>query len=382
MNKRCIILLLAMLIAVTLCGCSDEPIWYTDKEIKNYVKNTYGSSNKFIEKETITESEDGTDIEDEYIYHYKTKDGIKFNVRSYTYLTGMKGSTWWEKGRDCNYEEAILKHYEDDILEELCESDVVEVTLDEEVINIYVGDYKNLYKIADNIANVDKFIGFNIVSGDNEPMFRVYCRATDGSQYEAAEIEMSTGKYNRLSKKEVTNLIEESLVTEVHIDNYYGITSVDLDRELLRKYKPKYMNVALNGKLTEIRLTYDDELETYTIGQLSFQDDYDGEFMYIVQELGGTYEIEGSWADCNEVVHWTLGDTQWEALYHYDMSSKAKLPDGFTVYKNNKLLELSDIGFSDAYDLYREYTLEDLTKLLNVKIGIDYDDYVVNLKTK
>ena len=106
------------------------------------------------------------------------------------------------------------------------------------------------------------------------------------------------------------------------------------------------------------------------------------EFEKMVLWLGGVYEREGSWDTYDETVHRTFGESKWIVEYSYDISKSYSPKHGFTIYKDGEELELSDLEYTDSYDLYRKYTIGDLAKLLDAKVGIDYDDYVVNFKLK
>ena len=411
-KNRGLILFIGIIAAIVLEGCSSEPIYYSKKEIKDYVKSVYGNECKLVEEITHKDGGGYGDDEEEnpsYEYVFENKDGIEFSVIAYTYHHSIDASTsiFYGKGFSCNYEAAVIEYYKEEI--ENCSKDydvTVEIT-DYSHINVYLNSYEMIDEVAELFVEIDELLSYEC-DYDNAPFsggrdsvgyLSVYIKPNvvaeyndNGEAYQGvAQIVYSKNEENRWKEEDAFEQIQRGFVIDVKEDYQQGRPSFEISDELWYAYPaPSLEVVSINGKAIEedaeyiYGFSYDWDVENYVICSLDPCQDFEnfpynyterGKFANLVELLGGKYACK-DWKAA-----WEIGDDMWTAaLYTKDADRSSYEFNSFVVYKNKDYVNLSEpSGRGNGTVSGRAFTISDMEEMLGVKFVIDEKEMTIEI---
>lgn len=373
---------LALLMGALLCGCSVEPVYYSDKEVLGYVSSVYGTGFEYVGKNVY--NDDSEEANPVYEYIFKDDKGIQFSVETYTYHVSIDASVtaFYEKGIRDNYIQKQLEYSLPEI-EKMMEGFGIEGEIDCEYLNIklFLEDYKTIGDAAQFLEELDSFMAFEYSfdkwPGRDKNMYAaVYLKP--GSDYEdwktkyACRIDMidlSKSSEERLEASQLKKHMEWSLAEKAKTDKEQIYT---LPQEFLDSYPSGELKLTLvsgSAPSKDLCFKYSFETQSYWIYNLDPCQDYEnfsyqysgrGTFEELVELLGGVYSSD------NMLAKWSIGSHEWIASLAVDKSSSYV---GFLAQCDGKMLKLSDPdGRSNGTTSGRAFTIEDVEKLLGVEI--------------
>lgn len=382
-------LLLSVFLVIALVGCSAEPVYYSKKYVKEYVKNMYGEDCKYVNVGVETD-EDGNDV---YIYNFTDGNGVAFCVYASTDHVTIDASTtiFYEKEISDNY----LKCVYDTKVEEL-EALVEKYSLDAEckenkVIWIWLDSYTQLEKVAEFVEEADVLLDLEYngegydghrTSGIAVAVFLKPDDAESGDEWKdqygnrICSMDFSSDKEKRLKADEVFTTMERALVDGIKTGSFDQYKLAD---DVMYKYPAPYIKVtSVNGN-TSLEETYsfgyDVETDSYWISGLDLCQDFEefpynytnkGKFAGLVELLGGTYSCD-DWT-----ATWEIQGNKWTAKLETTDSSTSYRYKNMTVERDGKEITLSDPQDKGNGTVSgRSFTVEDLEKMLGVDVEID-----------
>lgn len=390
-----LLLVLSFLVCFNLSGCSTEPDYYSEAEVKQYVKDVFGGDYKLVDKLT-----DNSEKNLSYEYVFKNSRGDSFSVFTSTSQDSIDASPlpFYSKNISDNYIDTVIKKHTEKITE-TCEKYNIAVEFNQNQFNnhylgieFYLQSYIQLEKAAQLIAEVDKLLSFEFDYSKTETVntyislygfpANIYIKPDAGdvnnlkSYLKVSGISFSSSKFSRLSAEKVYETIEcdfaDTVKKDIARNNAVRFTIPD---ELLSKYPAPDLYVSvINGRtISEPYCSFHRYGATgdyfYIMSNIFPCNDYDKssdiphKFANMVENLGGEYKCENSKAK------WEIDGIIWTAEY----DGNKKTYDGFSVKRDGKELTLSKEGdeYSRVSSCGRGFTPNDLEKLLNVNVIID-----------
>lgn len=381
-----------LLTCFSLAGCSTEPVYYSEEDIRDYVRSVYGSDYRLAQRSSYEDdSEEGNLV---YVYQFENSDGMSFSVSTYSYHIGIDATTtaFYSKGIMDDYAKRRLEFKEEEVREVLERYPFAwsfsEISTG---IDFGVEDYRQLPQAAELIAEVDRVMDMEgdytdaIYSGNDVWMY-LYLKPTPGMEYQGEEDQPWRGNYRyrlmavALTRSSTEELLKEedlawriqwNLTDEVKTGDmpYY-----DIPEEFLYQYPAGQLEVV--GLPLEAgyqyKFRFDLDSRKYWISSLDPCQDYEdfsyhysnrGAFAALVEALGGSYWCEDG------IAEWTIGENTWHATLVLDQESHYR---DFLVTCNGEDVALDDpMGRDNGTVSGRAFTLEDLEQLLGVTVEVD-----------
>ena len=144
--KKLFLCALILIVLAGLAACSTEPIYYSQREVKKYVKEHFGKSYKLVDKDSYEDDSKEKNMMYEYIF--ENDEGIKFSVYSSTrhICIDASESIFYEKRIRDNYIDSVVEFHAEDI-EEICEASELDAVLGEDnAVIIYLDTYEQIAK--------------------------------------------------------------------------------------------------------------------------------------------------------------------------------------------------------------------------------------------
>lgn len=381
-----VIMALFSMLFMTACDtCSTEPVYYTKAEVKQYVKEHYGSGYKLKEKDSYPD-----DTEEEnlmYEYTFENKDGVRFSVYTYTSHISIDASEsiFYSKGITDDYVQSVIDLRIDDAMK-CCEGAPFDVETEEDNdIRFYLDSYEQIPDAAEVIADIDAAISLKYndsVPGDNRGV-AVYIKPDedvedidewqDNYSYRICLVKYSNNPKSKLVEDDIIISIERSLVNGIKDKgkDYYTVPD-----ELLYKYPATWIRVNDVNGVTDfeqsIAFSYDTNRDSYWINSLDPCQDFEdfpynrteeGTFASLVELFGGTYQCD-DWK-----ANWQIGNDKWTAWLIVDDDYRYV---DFKVAKNGEELDISEgNGSYNGTVSGRGFSMEDIEKMLGVDIIVD-----------
>lgn len=381
-NKKFMIMAVLFAVCVLIVtGCSFSPTYYSEREIKNYVKNVFGKEYKLTKVDA-----------ENHDYMFSNREGFTFTVSAYTYNAHFDASEtmFYQKGLRIDYTERVLEYHADEIKELLNKYDL-DVDTSDVYYKIYVNDANEFEPLSEFISELDHILAYNF---NNDKIPRNMSEYRAGSlliviYFEdtvMSRITLSSSDDERLETSQVYTYIEEDYVNCIKA----GELNIDIDKELWDKYPAGEINtVYINGEPLNtdeydlFTFYYSRDAGIYVMFDLDPFEEFehtpysykDGALAYLVNRLGGTYTS----IDWNEAT-WTVDGVTWIATIHTRKDDTTYLE----VRRNGVKLELTDIAIhgSNEDSTGRYYTIEDLELMLDLEIEIDQTKLSANMTKK
>ncbi len=395
--KKTVLCIIIILLLAFFTACSFNPVYYSKGEVMDYAYDLFGEDIDLIDKLEYTHDE--ADEIEMHEYIFEDKYGMAFSIYNYSdnvYFLGSE-TVFYEKIINNDYIERKITSKKSEIAKLISQSDI-RVLFEDGNIQVIIENMDKIDEAAEFLYKLDSIVGLEYnenysMSDSNIDTYRISISVrpnamkyeylaqdwyTD-STYTVTRIQLSNFENQRLDEHEIYETIERAIVYEIKEDDEAKYTLPD---EILAQYPSQHLTVTNEELFHEefsFTFNYDIETEKYYMENLDPCQESDEDFNYfekgifkfLVESLGGQYESS------DYIARWNIGGD----LFYAELERDDGYYKDFTLTKNGQDIELDDNGERNNGTVAgRGFSIEDLEKMLNVKIRIDDENQTATIE--
>ncbi len=395
--KKSALCTLIVLLLILFTACSVNPVYYSKDEVMDYAYDLFGKDIELVDEiEYLHDEEDGIEMHE---YVFEDRNGMPFSIYSYSDNVNFLGSetVFFEEIMNNDYVERKIVSKKGAISKLISESEI-NILFEENYIQVIIENMDKIDEAAEFLYKLDSIVGLEYnenysMSDSNIDTYRISISVrpnamkyeylaqdwyTD-STYTVTRIQLSNFENQRLDEHEIYETIERAIVYEIKEDDEAKYTLPD---EILAQYPSQHLTVTNEELFHEefsFTFNYDIETEKYYMENLDpcqeSHEDFNyfekGAFKFLVEALGGKYESS------DYIARWNIGGD----LFYAELIRDDGYYKDFILTKNGQDIELDDNGDRNNGTVAgRGFSIEDLEKMLNVKIRIDDENQTATIE--